>query len=199
MRNLLIKFDKFCPSTRAISKTLCKSMALRGHVPLDVLMTAVNQEIARDNPEELFITAIAGILDIHTGALELCSAGHESPILLRHGAEPCALSVTGGPPLCMLEDFVYPSETLQLQSGDLLLLMTDGVTEAQDMALTLYGIQRVLAYCRTIQDTPEPWSVVTLVQGLYDAVKDFERDTEPADDITIMMLRYTTPTLPIQG
>src|SRR5438105_14978472 len=46
----------------ALSKTLCKSLALRAQVPLDALITAVNQEIARDNPAALFITAVAGIL-----------------------------------------------------------------------------------------------------------------------------------------
>ena len=61
-------------------------------------------------PGALFVTAIAGILDVRTGEIELCSAGHEAPILLRSGAVPCALTVTGGPPLCVVEDFVYPSE-----------------------------------------------------------------------------------------
>ena len=45
-------------------------------------------------PEALFVTAIAGILDVRTGEMELCSAGHEAPILLRSGAAPCSLTVT---------------------------------------------------------------------------------------------------------
>jgi serine phosphatase RsbU (regulator of sigma subunit)/CHASE2 domain-containing sensor protein len=177
----------------ALSKTLCKSLALRQHVPLDALLTAMNQEIARDNPGALFVTAIAGILDVRTGEMELCSAGHEAPILLRRGAAPCALTVTGGPPLCVLEDFVYPSGMIRLLPGDLLLLMTDGVTEAQDAGQILYGLERVMAYCRTIQDEAEPRSVLAVCQGLYDDVKRFVRDTEPFDDITIMAICYTAP------
>ena len=149
----------------ALSKTLCKSLALRQRVPLDALITALNHEVARDNPQALFVTAIAGILDVRTGEVELCSAGHEAPILLRSNAAPCSLTVTGGPPLCVLEDFAYPADRMRLQSGDLLLMMTDGVTEAQDAAQTLYGLERVLAYCSTIQDEPERRGALAVCQG----------------------------------
>jgi adenylate cyclase len=177
----------------ALSKTLCKSLALRQRVPLDVLITALNHEVARDNPQALFVTAIAGILDVRTGEVELCSAGHEAPILLRSSTAPCSLTVTGGPPLCVLEDFAYPVDRMQLQSGDLLLMMTDGVTEAQDTAQTLYGLERVMAYCSTIQDESERHGVLAVCQGLYDDVKRFVRDAEPFDDITIMAIRFTAP------
>jgi serine phosphatase RsbU (regulator of sigma subunit) len=177
----------------ALSKTLCKSLALRQRVPLDALITTLNHEVARDNPQALFVTAIAGILDVRTGEVELCSAGHEAPILLRSSAAPCALAVTGGPPLCVLEDFAYPVDRMRLQSGDLLLMITDGVTEAQDTAQTLYGLERVMAYCSLIQDEPEQRGVLVVCQGLYDDVKRFVRDAEPCDDITIMAIRFTAP------
>lgn len=178
----------------ALSKTLCKSLALRQHVPLDALITTVNQEIARDNPAALFVTAIAGILDVRTGAMELCSAGHEAPILLRQGTAPCSLTVAGGPPLCVLEDFAYPSSFIQLQADDLLLMMTDGITEAQDPEQRLYGLAQVMAYCSAIQDEHGKHSVVSVCQGLYDDVKHFVHGAEPSDDITIMALRFTAPT-----
>jgi serine phosphatase RsbU (regulator of sigma subunit)/CHASE2 domain-containing sensor protein len=178
----------------ALSKTLCKSLALRQRVPLDALITALNHEVARDNPQALFVTVIAGILDVRTGEMELCSAGHEAPILLRSSTAPCALTMTGGPPLCILEDFAYPADRIRLQSGDLLLMMTDGVTEAQDAGQTLYGLERVLAYCSTIQDEPERRGVLAVCQGLYDDVKRFVRDAEPSDDITIMAIRFTALT-----
>ena len=73
-------------------------------------------------------------------------------------------------------------------------MMTDGVTEAQDAAQTLYGLERVMAYCSTIQDEPEARGVLTVCQGLYDDVKRFVRDAEPFDDITIMAMRFTAPT-----
>jgi len=83
---------------------------------------------------------------------------------------------------------------MRLQSGDLLLMITDGVTEAQDTAQTLYGLERVMAYCSTIQDESERHGVLAVCQGLYDDVKRFVRDAEPFDDITIMAIRFTAPT-----
>ena len=160
----------------ALSKTLCKSLALRAQVPLDA-----------------FVTAIAGILDVRTGEMELCSAGHDAPILLRRGTAPCSITAAGGPPLCILEDFSYPSSRIRLQSGDLLLMMTDGVTEAHNPEQMLYGFERVMAYCSAIQDAHEKRSIVSVCQGLYDDVKRFAHDAEPSDDIAIMTIRFTSP------
>ena len=91
----------------ALSKTLCKSLARREHVPLDALMRLVNEEISRENSAALFVTAIVGILDVQTGELELCNAGHDAPILLRINEPPRSLKGAGGPPLCVREDFPY--------------------------------------------------------------------------------------------
>lgn len=177
----------------ALSKTLCKSLALRAPMPLEQLITALNQEVSRDNAEGLFVTMLAGILNVRTGSLELCSAGHEAPILLRQGEPPRVLEVAGGPPLCVLETFVYPASVVQLQSGDLLLMMTDGVSEAHNRLQTLFGAPRVLAYCQRLHEAPEPCTVLAACQGLYDAVQDFIDGAEPFDDITIMALRFTVP------
>src|SRR5262249_32677327 len=97
-------------------------------------------------------------------------------------------------PLCVLEEFAYPADRIRLQSGDLLLMMTDGVTEAQDAAQMLYGLERVMAYCSTIQDEPEQRGVLAVCQGLYDDVKRCARDAERCDDIAIMAIRLTAPT-----
>ncbi len=72
-------------------------------------------------------------------------------------------------------------------------MMTDGVTEAQDAGQMLYGLERVMAYCRTMQDRAEQRGVLPVCQGLYDDVKRFVRDTESFDDITIMAIRFMAP------
>jgi sigma-B regulation protein RsbU (phosphoserine phosphatase) len=93
-----------------------------------------------------------------------------------------------------LEDFSYPSNHVRLQSGDLLLLMTDGVTEAHNPQQMLYGVERVMAYCSAIQDEYEQRSIIAVCQGLYDDVKRFAHDAEASDDIAIMAIRFTAPT-----
>ena len=67
----------------ALTKTLAKSLARRERVPLDRLLCVVNDEISRENPAAMFVTAIIGIIDARSGEVELCNAGHNAPILLR--------------------------------------------------------------------------------------------------------------------
>jgi serine phosphatase RsbU (regulator of sigma subunit) len=175
----------------ALSKTLCKSAALREQVPLDTLMRRVNAEISRDNPAMLFVTALVGILNVCTGDIALCRAGHDAPFLLRAGEPPCTLDAVGGPPLCVCEDFPYTVERVQLQSGDLLLLITDGVTEAQDLTGHLYGRAQALTYLAKLE--PEHCSAAATCQGLYADVRRFTTGAPPSDDITILALRFTAP------
>jgi serine phosphatase RsbU (regulator of sigma subunit) len=181
----------------ALSKTLLKHIALREQVPLATLMTLANAAISRDNPANLFVTALAGIIDVRTGIMELCSAGHEGPILLRAGEAPRVLDVAGGPALCVLEDFSYDVERGRLCPGDMLIMITDGVTEAQDPAQQFYGIGRVLAWLTDRQETHAKWpSVEAICSGLYADVNHFANGAVPADDITIMAIHFNEPLPP---
>ena len=177
----------------ALSKTLCKSLARRVHVPLDALLRLVNEEISRENPASQFVTASVGILNVRTGEMQFCSAGHDAPILLRADEPPRSLNDTGGPPLCVDEDFPYTTERLQLQPNDMLIIITDGVTEAEDAEQNFYGLARALAYFSTAEG--RPLSVVAACAGLYADVKSFTAGAASSDDITIMAIRLAA--LPI--
>ena len=128
----------------ALSKTLCKSTALRGYIPLNELIGEFNREISRENQAMLFVTMIVGIIDVVSGELQLCSAGHEAPILVRHNDPLKYLPVEGGPPLCVLEGYEYHTTRMTLQSNDMLVLISDGITEAQDPHQNLYGRERIM-------------------------------------------------------
>jgi adenylate cyclase len=171
----------------ALSKTLCKNAALREALPLDALMQLANAEISRENPAMLFVTALAGILDTASGALQLCSAGHETPVLIRRGQPPRFLEPAGGPPLCALTDFPYGADQMVLAPGDVLLLITDGITEAQAPDGQLYGRDRALAVVTDLAHA-DP-GAREMCQGLYNDVLGFAEGTPAADDITIMALR----------
>jgi adenylate cyclase len=175
----------------ALSKTLCKSLARREHVPLDALMRLVNEEISRENPAALFVTVIVGILDVQTGELELCNAGHDAPILLRINEPPRSLKGAGGPPLCVREDFPYTFDRRWLQSGDVLVMITDGVTEAEDSAQNFYGLPRVLEYLTMMEERQR--HAADACQGIYEDVKRFSQGAPPSDDITIVAIRFSAP------
>jgi len=174
----------------ALGKSLCKSYALRGEMDVGAIVNRANAEISRDNPEMLFITMFAGILNLNTGELHFCNAGHDAPFVLRKGAAPESVISVGGPPLCVVEDFTYPTETLQLHPGDLLCVTTDGVAEAMDGSGALLGVERTKRILAEI--SPEA-DAKTVVSELYAAVGRFVAGAEASDDLTVLAIRWNGP------
>ncbi len=169
----------------AVTKALAKSAALRGTEGVGAIVATANLEISRENPEALFVTVVAGILDAESGEVELCIAGHDAPWLI--GANGAAqVSMDSGPPLCVLDDFPYPVTRLRLSPGDTLCLITDGVTEAMNAAGELYGNERLAAAlanpCTGVKD---------LVATLHADVKNFVGGAEPSDDLTLLAVRFS--------
>ena len=171
----------------ALGKSLCKSTALSGERDIGAIMDRTNAEISRENPEMLFITMFAGILDLQTGTLRFCCAGHDAPFLLRTGEQPQAVEALGGPPLSIVEDFSYPAESFQLQPGDLLCIITDGITEAMTAAGDVMGRPRAQAVLAAL---PPGASPSTVTKALHDAVAAYVAGAEPSDDLTILTVRW---------
>ena len=174
----------------ALGKSLCKSCALRGETDIGAIIERANAEISRDNPEMLFITLFAGILNVATGELRFCNAGHDAPLLVRPSEALQAVEAIGGPPLCVVEDFPYMTEICQLRPGDLLCLTTDGVTEAMTAAGALMGHERVEAL---LAELPPDASAKSVTERLHDAVGRFVAGAEASDDLTILTIRWSGP------
>jgi CHASE2 domain-containing sensor protein/serine phosphatase RsbU (regulator of sigma subunit) len=174
----------------AVSKALYKSAALRMQEGADVgeIMCAANEEIARDNPEMLFVTVFAGILDLRSGELHYCNAGHDAPFRLRPDRmTPAQLEGDAGPPLCVIEGYGYRAEQYRLSPGESLCLFTDGVTEAMNGDGQLYGRHRLFAI---LQSSIGATDAVELVNAIRDDVRAFVLATERSDDLTILVLRW---------
>ena len=171
----------------ALSKALCKSAVLRQGGTVADLMSVANAEISRENPAFMFVTAVAGILDTDTGALEYCNAGHDAPLVVDGAGNVRALDSMGGPPICVMDDFDYPVDHATLAPGELLLLYTDGVGEAMRVDEAMYGSERVETFMKWV--APKDSDRHT-VESLFREVKAFVDGNEPNDDITILALRY---------
>lgn len=177
----------------ALGKSLFKSCALRGGTDIGAIVDRANLEISRDNPEMMFITLFAGILNLANGELAFCNAGHETPFLLRPSESPRMLAGAGGPPLCVLDDYAYPTVSLALRSGDLLCLITDGVTDAANPQGQMLGRSRVEALLAELPADASPSSAVDRIQR---SVETFVDGAEPSDDLTLLAVRWLGPTLP---
>ncbi len=167
-------------------KSHLKSAALRGGEVGEVLNRA-QDEIERENPEQLFVTAFVGILDIPTGVLEFSSAGHEPPFVRTRQGAPERFEMPGGPPLCVIEDFRYQTVRRRLEPGDWICAVTDGATEAMNMAREFFGVERLRA---SLSWMPEDVDPEELIRRLRDDVRRFAGEAEPADDITLLALRW---------
>ena len=170
----------------ALSKSLLKSIALRsGEDPGSILMLA-SAEIGRDNPESFFVTAFAGLLDVRTGALDFCNAGHEPPIACRPGGALERVEHAGGPPLCVIDGFEYPSAHRSLEAGEWLCVLTDGVTEAMNAEGEFYGTARLHAVLKPLSSAA-PDAVVAAVR---EDVRRFTGAIEQSDDLTLLCVRW---------
>jgi CHASE2 domain-containing sensor protein/serine phosphatase RsbU (regulator of sigma subunit) len=170
-----------------VTKALGKSVALRGNAGIGEIVSMANRDMARENPEMLFVTAVAGILDVETGALELVNAGHDAPLRIDVTGHMERVRGEGGPPLCVFDDFIYPVEHFQLAVGDTLLLLTDGITEAMNVNKDLYSMERVEAALHKVTPEQRPNAFVI---ALREDVRTFVGNAEPSDDMTLLVLRW---------
>ncbi|MFS0736709.1 CHASE2 domain-containing protein [Sphingomonas sp. 1P06PA] len=172
----------------ALGKALTAGALLRGR-GLEAATGDLARDLSRDNSEAMFVTLLLVLVDPLTGRAELMNAGHENPLLLRAGAV-AALALEGGPPLCAVDDFPYVAEPLALQPGDGLLLVSDGVTEAQSPDGDFFGHRRLAA---VLEALGADWTPAIACSALANAVRDFEAGGEPSDDLTILAMRWRGP------
>lgn len=173
-----------------ISKTLCKSVALRDdphYMNLGKLMRQANLEISRDNPEMLFVTAFVGLLDLRTGEMTYCNAGHEKPLIIAPRCRPRELEGAGGPPVSIMDDFEYETHRYRLSSEEFLCLFTDGATEAFNPAKEEYGKDRLTV---ALADISHDADAKDIMQQISANVHDFAAGAEPSDDLTVMVIRW---------
>jgi serine phosphatase RsbU (regulator of sigma subunit) len=172
----------------ALGKALFKSSALRGTTSdIGVITAIANKEITRDNSEMMFITFFAGILDLTTGELSFCNAGHDAPFLITGNKPPRQIDDAHGPPIGVIDTFPYTRRSWRLRPGDVLCLMTDGVTEAMNPADELMGLERVTQALSPLKGEVAPQQTIEM---LKDAVEKFADGADPSDDITIVAVRW---------
>ncbi len=170
----------------ALTKTLCKCLARREPANLGQVLSSVNDEISRENPTAMFVTAIVGVIDGASGEVELCNAGHNPAILLPAQELPRELDGAGGPPLCLDRGFTYPTQRLRLADDDMLLLITDGVTEAEDHRQGQFGLARTL---QCLAAAPR-LDAAGICRKLHAEVKHFTEGAVPSDDLTLLAIGF---------
>lgn len=133
----------------------------------------------------MFVTLIAGIIDLRSGSMTYCNAGHNPPILIHLSGDTSCLKDIHGIPLGIFDNVEYSSGTVQLNTGDLLFLYTDGVTEAMSQDDAFYGERRMIELIRN----NHLLSPADLIHQLKQDVLEWMKGVEQADDITLLVVK----------
>ncbi len=170
----------------ALSRTLIRTYALEYEASPDIVFFSANERILQDARANLFITAFYGILDPESGLLTYCNAGHSPPMLLsqKDGGMIHALTPTGMP-IGIDEDSTWTQAEIYIQPGDLLVLYTDGIPDAQNAEGVFFKERRLIEILQKHQGA----HAQEVQAAILEAVTQFSAGNAQFDDITLLVLK----------
>ena len=166
----------------AVAHTLLRLLGEQEEDPARIV-EGLNREASRNNESGTFVTLFLGVLDLTTGRLRYCNAGHEHPLIIREAVEE--LPALPNVPVGAFQDFKYQAQEMEVAPGAVLFLFTDGVTEAKDVNRQQYGRKRLHETLSGCSRQPD-----AMVREIGDSIRTFAGAAEQSDDITMLVLRY---------
>jgi serine phosphatase RsbU (regulator of sigma subunit) len=167
----------------ALSRTLIRTYAFEYPEQPEKALHVANKRILLDSRSSMFVTVFYAILDPASGTLCYCNAGHNPPYLLSGHAEPLPLRNTGIP-LGIAHDTNWAAETVRLELGDMVVLYTDGVSEAQNSNGEFFDVERLLDAAGSCREH----TALAVQNAILAAVDRFVGDAAQFDDLTVMTL-----------
>ncbi|MBL1209458.1 SpoIIE family protein phosphatase [Geminocystis sp. GBBB08] len=178
--------DKGVPAALLMARTVSfiRTITKSTSTP-EMILKAVNHELCIDNEECLFVTLFCAVLDLQTGILNYASAGHDAPLLLREG-KVHFLDLETGPPLGLEEDAFFVQQEYLLKPNDLIVLYTDGITEAMNVQGDMFSEERLInAITNSLLYNPA--RVIHTIQYFH---QQFINNASQSDDLTLLVLQY---------
>ena len=170
----------------AVTRSTFRTVSAHESMP-DRIVTIMNKTIADMNKNHMFVTLFVGVLDLPTGLLHYCNAGHDAPLLVGAGVGelPCDSNI----PVGFRPKWQFSLQEAQIYSGTTIFLFTDGLTEAMDANKAQFKMERVTEVATLALDNrqQEPHQLIT---RMTEAVHQFVGDAEQSDDLTMMGIQY---------
>ena len=165
----------------ALVRAMFRGEARRADKAADIMNT-MNRNLCEENASGYFVTMFVGVLNLDTGHLDYCNAGHEAPFII--GGESLPIDVKPNLPLGALPEWDYEGQEMQLSLGDMLFLYTDGLSEAKNTEKQSLGRNRVNALVRAYRgDTARQ-----LVEHMETEVHKYVGEAQQSDDITLLAI-----------
>jgi sigma-B regulation protein RsbU (phosphoserine phosphatase) len=176
-------FGKGIPASLVMASFRASLLAeIRNNYSITTVLSKVNRLIWESVEPERCVTACYGVLDAEAGVLTYSNAGHLYPLVI--GRDRLIRLDRGGMLLGAIEHTVYEEERAHLRPGDLLLLYTDGLTEAENRYGEAFGEQRLIDLAQSIIDLPAS----DIVKKIHHAIWDFT-GAKPVDDFTLLLIK----------
>ena len=170
----------------AVTRSVFRSVSAHETMP-DRIMTGINNSLAEMNESFLFVTLLVGVLDLSTGHLHYCNAGHDAPLLV--GPDVSLLPCDANIPVGFDPSWKYTLQETQISTGTTIFLFTDGLTEAEDSNHAQFQMERIndVAAKALAKQQHEPRQLIALMK---DSVSHFVANAEQSDDLTMMAIQY---------
>ena len=165
---------------------LFRTLATQHMMPAEIA-TRMNAALSEDNDQGMFVTMFIGRIDLATGSMDFCNAGHNPPFLTDAGGGQF-LEMLPNAPIGLWPGLEYDGERLEDISGRMLVVYTDGLNEAENRQQEQLGDDRLL----DILETMPRCSAKEVIDILYGAVQQHRDGAEPNDDLTIMSILVDT-------
>ncbi len=170
-------------STHVLLRSLTETRTDVGEI-----LTRANSTLLRETEEQRFVTILFVRLDPETGSLVYASAGHPTGFVLDSAGEIKASLKSTGLPLAIIPDAKSAiSGPIKLETGDTILLVTDGIIEARSPARDFFGEERMLEVVSANRDR----SACEIVDSLFAAIQEFSQRSTPVDDTTAVVIKVT--------
>lgn len=169
----------------AVCRTLLKSKAST-ELSTAKIVTHVNNEMAKQNKNYMFVTVFMAILNTRTGDLVYTNAGHNPTLIKKSNGHLIKLKDLHGPVVAAMEGLTYRETKLKLETGDVIFAYTDGITEAHSPNNELFSDKRL----ENLLIAHPFVSSKHTVKRIIKAVNDFEAESEPFDDITALCIKF---------
>jgi sigma-B regulation protein RsbU (phosphoserine phosphatase) len=163
----------------AVSQTLFRNIAAHTDKPSHIVET-MNENICEGNDNCMFVTLFVGVLDLATGQLRYCNAGHEAPYV-QTALLPCKSNL----PVGVMAGLQFSEQETVMAPGTTLFLYTDGLTEAENASQELFGKKRINEVITAFEGSPQE-----LIETMTTAVHEYAGDTEQSDDLTMLAFKY---------
>jgi serine phosphatase RsbU (regulator of sigma subunit) len=167
---------------------MCLLAEIRNEFAIRAVMRKVNSLLHESTDRDKFVTAVYGVLDFRNRVLIFSNAGHNPPILAREDGTIEYL-FDGGVALGVLPDASYEERPIALRPGDVLVMYTDGVSEAESSSREQFGQMRLESALLELRDR----GAREIVDGLLAAVEDWSGERGRTDDLTLMVVKVAHP------